>query len=101
MRVLTQRTIANFCSKHPNDASGIRSWMTVMKTSNLRSFAELRDVFGSKVDKIAHCYVFDVGGNNLRLIVKIVKMNVFIKGLYTHAQYSKDTWYGDCNCAKK
>jgi mRNA interferase HigB len=51
-------------------------------------------------DIVGACTVFNIKGNDYRLIVKInyEKGTVYIKGVYTHAEYDKDRWKNECNC---
>ena len=49
---------------------------------------------------VGACTVFNIKGNDYRLIVKLEfeKGLIFIKGVYTHAEYNKDRWKKECNC---
>jgi mRNA interferase HigB len=44
------------------------------------------------------CVIFDIGGNNYRLIAKIDHKYelVSIKAVMTHAEYDKDKWKKNC-----
>jgi len=44
--------------------------------------------------------VFNIGGNNFRLVVKInyLTHNVFIRAVLAHAEYDKGKWKADCGC---
>ncbi len=52
--------------------------------------AELRRVFNS-VDAVAGLYVFNIGGNNIRLVAAIHfnAGRVYIRHVMTHAEYDK------------
>jgi len=55
--------------------------------------AELRRVFNS-VDAVSGLYVFNIGGNNFRLVAAI-HFNVgrvYIRHVMTHAEYYKGAW---------
>ncbi len=41
-----------------------------MKRGSYRTFAELKSVFGN-VDKVGNVFVFNIGGNEVRLIAAI------------------------------
>lgn len=58
-----------------------------------RSHAGLRAAFSS-VDKVGPLYVFDVGGNKLRLIAAIHfhTGKVFVRHVLSHAEYDRERW---------
>ena len=64
-----------------------------MKRGRFASFAELRATFGS-ADKVGPLYVFNVGGNKLR-VVAAVHFNVgkvFVRHVLSHAEYDRGAW---------
>jgi len=64
-----------------------------MRIGQFRDFAELRKSFNS-VDKVGRLFVFDIGGNKLRLIAAIHfnTGKVFIRYILTHSQYDRNHW---------
>ena len=66
------------------------AWYRIAKASTFENFAQLKAAFPS-VDKVGDQYVFDVGGNKLRIIanVEFRQGKIFIRQVLTHAQYSK------------
>ncbi len=65
----------------------------LMKRGRYRNFAELKATFGS-VDKVGPVYVFDIGGNKLRLVaaVHFNTGKVFIRHVLTHGEYDLGAW---------
>ena len=65
----------------------------VIKNSNFKDFNELKKVFYT-VDKVNNLTVFNINGNNFRLIVAIHfnRQKVFIRNILTHADYDKEKW---------
>ena len=64
-----------------------------MKRGRFATFAELLATFGS-VDKVGPLFVFNIGGNKLRLIV-VVHFNsgkVFVRHVLSHAEYDRGQW---------
>ena len=61
------------------------------KRAKWKHFAELKATFNS-ADQVAPYVVFDVGGNNYRVIAKIEYRfgKVYIAHVFTHAEY--DEW---------
>ena len=60
-------------------------------------FADVRATYPS-ADKVKRCTVFNVGGNNYRVITRISyeDIAVFILHVLTHAEYDRDKWKGGC-----
>ena len=93
MHVITRRRLLEAARMHPDCASALDGWYRVMRRSRFASFAELRQTFGA-VDKVGALYVFNVGGNKLRLIAAIHfnTAKVFVRAVLTHAEYDVGNW---------
>ncbi|MEZ5583958.1 MAG: type II toxin-antitoxin system HigB family toxin [Candidatus Competibacteraceae bacterium] len=93
MHVITQKRIWEAKEEHNEAANALDGWYRLMKANRFDSFAALKDVFGS-VDKVGNLYVFDIGGNKLRLIASILfeKNKVFIRHVLTHKEYDRGKW---------
>ncbi|MDR2875492.1 MAG: type II toxin-antitoxin system HigB family toxin [Methylobacillus sp.] len=91
MHIISKRTLRAFWTRHPASASPLLHWHTVMQHAQATSFAELKTLFNS-VDWVGGYVVFDVGGNNYRVITDVVfrTQTVFIKHVFTHKEY--DAW---------
>lgn len=68
-------------------------WYRLAKRGMYRNFASLKTAFGS-VDKIGPLFVFDVGGNKLRIIAAahFNTGKVFIRHVLTHRAYERGAW---------
>lgn len=64
-----------------------------MQQTQFSSFAELRRTFPS-ADKIGKLVVFNIAGNNYRLIASIHfnRAKVFIRHVLTHQAYGRGGW---------
>ncbi len=64
-----------------------------MKTGQFKSIAELRTIFPS-ADKVGKLTVFNIGGNNIRLIAAIHynRQKIYIREVLTHAEYDNNKW---------
>ena len=64
-----------------------------MAKTEFASFAELRAAFGA-ADHVGKLTVFDIGGDNYRLIAAIHynRRRVYIRQVLTHAEYDKGNW---------
>jgi len=93
MHVITQQRIWEAKEKHPEGSSALDGWYRIIKKNTFNNFAELKAVFGS-VDKAGDFYVFDIGGNKLRLIANIHfrRQKVYIRYILTHKEYDKNHW---------
>jgi len=93
MHIITRSRIIEAAAKYPNSASALREWYQIINRSEFKSFADLRSTFRS-VDKVKHVYVFNIGGNNLRLIAAIHfdRQKIYIRDILTHADYDKAAW---------
>jgi mRNA interferase HigB len=93
MHIITRRRIIEAEQTHPDCASALRGWFQIMSNATFTNFAELKSAFNS-VDKVGSVYVFNVGGNKLRLVAAIHfnTGKVFIRAIMTHTEYDKDKW---------
>ena len=100
MRIITEATLRDYWQKHADAELPMREWIKVVKKADWASFTDVRETFGS-ADYHNGFTIFDVGGNNLRIIVKIeyIKHLVFIKYTFSHAEY--DNHKNWCSCGKK
>ena len=93
MHIITQKRINDVKAEYPEVATGLDHWYKFMRAGHFRDFAELRLSFGS-VDKVGKLFVFDIGGNKLRLIAAIHfnSGKVFIRHILSHADYDRNHW---------
>ena len=71
----------------------MKRWFKVIDTGRFKTFAELKRTFNS-VDKVGKYIVFNVGGNNYR-IVAVVHYNrhkLYIRDVLTHSDYDRGDW---------
>ena len=91
MRIFTNKTIVIFEKKHANASVAVGEWYTKTNKANWSNFTDIKNTFNS-VDYIGNDrFVFNLGGNNFRLIA-IVRFNigrVFIRFIGTHSEYDK------------
>lgn len=93
MHIITRKRITEAMAKHSDCATALLGWYQVMRLAEFGSFADLKTTFNS-VDKVGKLYVFDIGGNKLRLITAIHfnTSKVFIRAVLTHHEYDKGNW---------
>jgi mRNA interferase HigB len=93
MHIITHRRIVAAQQAHPQSASTLDQWYRLCKKADWRNFAELLALF-SGADKVGDMFVFDIGGNKLRLIAAIHfnARRVFIRAVLTHKEYDQGGW---------
>jgi mRNA interferase HigB len=91
MVIIAKTFINNFAQKHPLSKAALNNWYQIVKEVEWENFNEVRNTFGS-VDAVGNDrYVFNIKGNEFRLIAMIFfdKRTVFIRFIGTHAEYDK------------
>jgi len=93
MHVVTQKRIWEAQEQYPEAATALEGWYRLIKANQFENFAQLKALFNS-VDKVGDQYVFDIGGNKLRLIAQILfdRKKVFIRKILTHKEYDRNQW---------
>ncbi len=93
MRVISKSAWRDVIANDPSVEGPISEWHKVAKHANWRSLAEVRKVY-PHADFVGSYTVFNIKGNNYRLIVKIEYrwQIIFVKQLLTHAEYSRGKW---------
>ncbi|MCK5206889.1 MAG: type II toxin-antitoxin system HigB family toxin [Cyclobacteriaceae bacterium] len=91
MRILSKRTLREFWEKHSDSEQQLLSWYKDFKSEEFRSTTELLKRF-SKCRSIGlNRYIFNIKGNNYRLIV-IISFELqtsWIRFIGTHSEYDK------------
>lgn len=91
MRVIAHRTLVEFYNKHADAKIAIEDWYSKITSSNWSCFADVKNSFNS-VDSVGNQhYVFNIKGNDYRLVVVIkfrIKM-VYIRFIGSHQEYDR------------
>ncbi|MGI8669565.1 MAG: type II toxin-antitoxin system HigB family toxin [Aridibacter sp.] len=97
MHIISRKAIRNFCKKYPNAEEPLDRWYRTTLKAEWENFAELREAFPS-ADVVGKCIVFNIGGNNFRLISKMYLDDqvCLIRNILTHKDYDKNKWKADC-----
>jgi mRNA interferase HigB len=99
MHIISKRALREFWEKNPNSKASLQSWFSNTKLANWSSFTEVRETF-RHADIYSDCVVFDIGGNNFRLVTKIRyrRKRIYIRAVLFHKDYDKNLWKDDCEC---
>lgn len=98
MHVISVKAIRAACNAHPAAAPALRVWYTAAKAAEWGSLADVRKTFpsadGVRVRSGRTATVFNIGGNNYRLIAAIHynRQRIYLMRILTHAEYSKNVW---------
>lgn len=91
MRVIARNKIIEYYNTHPDAKIALEEWYQKVKKAEWASLNDIRKMFNS-VDYVGNQhYVFNIKGNNHRLIV-VVKFSiktVLIRFIGTHAEYNQ------------
>jgi len=93
VRVLSRKAIREFARIHPEAIEPLAHWYLVARRASWTSLADVRGDFRHS-DLGGRYTVFNIGGNNLRLIatIKYRWQVVYIRAILTHAEYDKGAW---------
>ena len=91
MRIIARSTLVAYYTKNPQSKVALEDWYDKTKEANWQCFADIKRTFNS-VDSVGNKrYVFNIKGNDFRLIVliKFTVSHVFIRFVGTHAEYDR------------
>ena len=93
MHVISRKALRRFWEQHPDSESALSRWFKIMQRSDFDSFEALRTTFPS-ADKVGDMIVFNIGGNNYRLIASIHfnRGKAYIRHVLTHREYDRGRW---------
>lgn len=95
VHLVKMKTVLDYVSKHRNGVAYFDEWRYQLRTADWESPLDIKETFrfadflGGGSDRV----VFDIGGNNYRMICKYLfgqhEARLFICWLGNHAAYSK------------
>lgn len=91
MRIIALRTLREFWTDHADVEAALRAWYADAKRADWKTPEDIKAVYASASILSANRVVFNLRGNNYRLIVAInygVGI-VYIRFVGTHAAYDK------------
>lgn len=91
MRIIARSTLIEYYTRNPDSRTALEEWFQKTKQSKWTCFADVRRTFGSADSVGNQRYVFNVRGNNYRLVavVKFTIQTVYIRFVGTHPEYDK------------
>ena len=95
VHLIKQQTVRNYIDHHAAGKRSFEFWLTTIKYADWERPEDIQSTF-STIDFLGHGsdrIVFDIGGNNFRVICKYyfgdVNAHLFIKWIGTHAEYDE------------
>ncbi len=93
MHVISRKRLLEATERHPELGAPLDVWYRIVKRAAWQNLDDVRRSFPA-ADGVGKYTVFNVKGNNYRLIVEINyrSSRIFIRHVLTHAEYSKGRW---------
>lgn len=91
MHVISRKKLIAFWTIHPETEGPLRAWVKETEHSKWDCFEDIKKVYASASRIKGNRVVFNIKGNNYRLLVKIEypANTVFIRFLGTHEEYDR------------
>jgi mRNA interferase HigB len=91
LRVIAKKILREFWTKHPDCIQQLKSWYSEAEKSEWRTTNEIKEEYPSASILRDNRVVFNIKGNNYRLIVKVnfQYQMVWIRFIGTHSEYDR------------
>ena len=91
MRVVKKKTVVEYFAKHPDAKVALEDWYEKAANAQWKNFAELRKTFGSADNVGGKRIVFNIKGNDYRLIAIVLYRigMLYVRFIGTHSEYSR------------
>jgi mRNA interferase HigB len=107
VHIIKPRAIYEFCESHPEYKQALEAWLTLVESCNWEKPSDIVAEFGPKAidllgkkdtkpaTKSSNRVVFDIRGNNIRIIAKyqfhpkLKASRLYIKWIGTHPEYDE------------
>lgn len=91
MRILTKRRLREFWERNPQAEQPLKRWHDYVRKAQWSSPVDVKEDFRSADILSDNRVIFNIGGNNYRLVVKIEYrfQDVYVRFVGTHAEYDR------------
>ena len=95
VNLIKRQTVQNYIDGHAPGRRSFEYWLTSIKYADWNNPEDIQKTFGTAdlIGNGSDRIVFDIGGNNYRLIAKYyfaeVKAHLFVKWIGTHTEYDE------------
>jgi mRNA interferase HigB len=106
MHIIARPAIHAAKQRYPKAAGWLDDWWAAASKAAWTRLADVRVLY-PHTDEVGQCLVFDVCGNDYRLICRMTYANewtdgtLLVKHFLTHGDYDKKKWCDDCVPPKK
>lgn len=96
MHIISRKKIRDFGDKYPESRKSMNRWYIIVKKADFKTFQDVKNLFPS-ADQVKGFTVFNIGGNNYRLIAYISfrAKRLYIRHILTHKEYDSNKWKED------
>lgn len=95
VHLIKKQTLEEFTQHHPRSKASLVDWVDKIKFADWENPNDMNETFNTVdfLGKSSNRVIFDIGGNNFRMICKYVfgvkQVHLFVCWLGTHAEYDK------------
>jgi mRNA interferase HigB len=91
MHIIAKKALEDFWGKHAGTKNALMAWYRIVDTTDFSNLSALKKTFNT-VDYVPPYAVFDVAGNNIRIVANIHynRQKLYIRHVFTHPEY--DRW---------
>ena len=93
MHVISRRKLKEAVERHGDLEAPLDAWFRIAKKATWRSLTDVRRTFSS-ADAVGKWTVFNIKGNQYRLITEInyAGGRIYMRHVLTHAEYDREGW---------
>ncbi len=93
MHVISRKKLKEAATGHSDLEGSLDAWFRIAKRAWWRNLADVRKTFSS-ADPVGKWTVFNIKGNQYRLIVEMNYRSgrIYIRHVLTHAEYDRGSW---------
>jgi mRNA interferase HigB len=98
VRLIKRTTLGAYAERYPKADAPLQNWMRLTLSAAWKHLVDTRKTFPHadevKVKSGRTVTIFNIGGNDFRLITAIHydRRKIFVLDFLTHAEYSKQVW---------
>jgi mRNA interferase HigB len=91
MNVIAKRTIIYYTEQYPPAKAALLTWLKEFEKSNFDNFNYLKQVYGNASVVANHRVIFNIKGNDFRLIVSVNfrTQSAYVIWFGTHREYDE------------
>jgi mRNA interferase HigB len=95
VHLIKRQSIEGYMLQNARSRTSFRLWLSLLKQADWREPGHIMETFGAAdlLGNGSDRVVFDIGGNNYRMICKyhlgVTKIHLYVKWIGTHAQYTE------------